>query len=60
MSGGVDHRFSFVEFPGLNVTLASGASVALCGPALGYAFAAGTTDGCGMFDFTQGETTGNP
>lgn len=27
---------------------------------MGYSFAAGTTDGPGVFDFTQGTTTDNP
>lgn len=27
---------------------------------MGYSFAAGTTDGPGAFDFTQGTTTSNP
>jgi neutral ceramidase len=27
---------------------------------MGYSFAAGTTDGAGAFDFTQGTTSGNP
>lgn len=31
-----------------------------CLPAMGYSFAAGTTDGPGAFDFTQGTTTDNP
>ncbi|KAI8869991.1 Neutral/alkaline nonlysosomal ceramidase [Ramicandelaber brevisporus] len=31
-----------------------------CSPALGYAFAGGTTDGPGMFDFRQNSTSGNP
>ena len=31
-----------------------------CKPAMGYSFAAGTTDGAGAFDFTQGTTSGNP
>lgn len=31
-----------------------------CLPAMGYSFAAGTTDGPGAFDFTQGTTSGNP
>jgi len=30
-----------------------------CQPAMGYSFAAGTTDGPGAFDFTQGTTQGN-
>ena len=33
--------------------------VKLCKPALGYSFAAGTTDGPGAFDFTQGSTNEN-
>lgn len=31
-----------------------------CSPAMGYSFAAGTTDGPGAFDFSQGTKTGNP
>lgn len=31
-----------------------------CLPAMGYSFAAGTTDGPGAFDFTQGTTSDNP
>lgn len=31
-----------------------------CLPAMGYSFAAGTTDGPGAFDFAQGTTTDNP
>ncbi|GAB0099781.1 Neutral ceramidase [Sergentomyia squamirostris] len=31
-----------------------------CFPAMGYSFAAGTTDGPGAFDFHQGTTTDNP
>ncbi len=30
-----------------------------CAGALGYGFAAGTTDGPGLFSFQQGELTGN-
>ncbi|XP_068632351.1 neutral ceramidase [Battus philenor] len=36
------------------------AKVSGCYPAMGYSFAAGTTDGPGAFDFTQGTTTSNP
>merc|ERR1719419_135464 len=42
------------------VKLADGSTVTTCKPALGYSFAAGTTDGPGEFDFTQGDLTGNP
>lgn len=31
-----------------------------CSPAMGYSFAAGTTDGPGAFDFRQGTVTDNP
>lgn len=31
-----------------------------CPPAMGYSFAAGTTDGPGAFDFKQGDTHGTP
>lgn len=31
-----------------------------CTPAMGYSFAAGTTDGPGVMDFTQGTTSDNP
>lgn len=33
--------------------------VRTCRPAMGYSFAAGTTDGPGAFDFKQGTTSGN-
>lgn len=33
--------------------------VRTCKPAMGYSFAAGTTDGPGAFDFKQGTTNGN-
>lgn len=60
VTGPIDYRHSFVDMSALNVTLSNGASTKLCDPAMGYAFAAGTTDGPGMFSFTQGTTTGNP
>lgn len=59
VTGPIDYRHSFVDMSTLNVTLSSGDQVTLCTPAMGYSFAAGTTDGPGMFDFTQGTTTGN-
>ncbi|XP_041379681.1 neutral ceramidase-like isoform X2 [Gigantopelta aegis] len=33
--------------------------ISLCKPTMGYSFAAGTTDGPGMFDFKQGDTSTN-
>lgn len=58
--GPIDYRHSFVDMSALNVTLSNGDSTKLCDPAMGYSFAAGTTDGPGMFSFTQGTITGNP
>ena len=42
------------------LNLPDDSQVSTCKPALGYSFAAGTTDGPGEFDFTQGDLTGNP
>ena len=60
ISGPVDFRHSFVDMPNLNVTLSDGSAVTLCSASMGYSFAAGTTDGPGMLNFTQGTTSGNP
>jgi len=49
-----------VDMSSYQVTLNNGSTVSTCKPALGYSFAAGTTDGPGEFDFTQGAVTGNP
>lgn len=59
LTGAIDFRHSFVDMSKVNVTLSSGRVVTTCDPAMGYSFAAGTTDGPGMFNFTQGTTTGN-
>ncbi len=42
-----------------NFQLENGTEVQTCPAALGYSFAAGTTDGPGAFDFTQGDS-GDP
>jgi neutral ceramidase len=60
VKGPIDYRHSWVKMPGLNVTLSNGQVTQLCSAAMGYSFAAGTTDGPGMFSFAQGTTTGNP
>ncbi|XP_054428430.1 neutral ceramidase isoform X2 [Pteronotus mesoamericanus] len=41
-------------------TLYQKAKVKTCKPALGYSFAAGTIDGAGSFNFTQGTTVTDP
>ena len=45
ISGAVDYRHAYVKMKGLNVTTSTGHQTTLCSPAMGYAFAAGTTDG---------------
>lgn len=72
VSGAVDYRHSFVDMSRLVVNLTNPivhdhfgtimniTTATLCSPALGYSFAAGTTDGPGAFGFTQGSVTGNP
>ncbi|KAK4780221.1 hypothetical protein SAY87_016327 [Trapa incisa] len=64
LKGKVDHRHIYLDFSKLEVTLSNqtGASgvVKTCPAAMGFAFAAGTTDGPGAFDFKQGDDHGNP
>ncbi|KAI6885873.1 Neutral/alkaline nonlysosomal ceramidase [Hortaea werneckii] len=49
---GVHH---FVDLSNYNFTLPNGTEVSTCPAALGYSFAAGTTDGPGAFDFKQAQ-----
>eukprot|EP01034_Spumella_vulgaris_P022327 gene22328-28447_t len=60
VSGAVDYRHSFIDMSNINVTRADGSFAKTCSPSMGYSFAAGTTDGPGMFNFAQGTTTDNP
>lgn len=57
--GEVDYRHAYVDFSKLEVTLnkSGGGSevVKTCPAAMGFGFAAGTTDGPGAFDFKQGD-----
>lgn len=50
----MDFRHTYVDFSQLEVTLSSEV-VKTCPAAMGFAFAAGTTDGPGAFDFKQGD-----
>ncbi|CAH8385456.1 unnamed protein product [Eruca vesicaria subsp. sativa] len=63
LRGKVDYRQVYVDFSQLNVTLlkkdGNSENVKTCPAAMGFAFAAGTTDGPGAFDFTQGDDKGN-
>ncbi|XVF05395.1 hypothetical protein REPUB_Repub05bG0168300 [Reevesia pubescens] len=64
LKGKVDYRHTYLDFSQLEVTLPKegGGSevVKTCPAAMGFAFAAGTTDGPGAFDFKQGDDKGNP
>ncbi|KAJ9698585.1 hypothetical protein PVL29_007582 [Vitis rotundifolia] len=64
LKGKIDYRHTYLDFSKLNVTLPKqgGGSevVKTCPAAMGFAFAAGTTDGPGAFDFKQGDDQGNP
>ncbi|KAK0628903.1 Neutral/alkaline nonlysosomal ceramidase [Bombardia bombarda] len=48
------HFFNDMQY--FTFPLANGTIVQTCPAALGYSFAAGTTDGPGAFDFTQGDS----
>ncbi|KAI9752895.1 MAG: hypothetical protein M1815_000226 [Lichina confinis] len=50
---------NFVDYSDFTFTLPNGTSVSTCYAALGYSFAAGTTDGPGGFDFKQ-NNSGSP
>ncbi|KAL0298805.1 UNVERIFIED_CONTAM: Neutral ceramidase 1 [Sesamum radiatum] len=63
LNGKINYRHTFVDFSKLNVTIpkeGGGTNVVkTCPAAMGFAFAAGTTDGPGAFDFKQGDDSGN-
>ncbi|KAL2471004.1 Neutral/alkaline non-lysosomal ceramidase [Abeliophyllum distichum] len=63
LKGKVDYRHSYVDFSKLEVTIPKQGGgteiVKTCPAAMGFAFAAGTTDGPGAFDFKQGDDKGN-
>jgi Neutral/alkaline non-lysosomal ceramidase, N-terminal len=53
VAGPVDFIHQWVDMTKYPVQLANGSMASTCKAALGYSFAAGTTDGPGEFDFTQ-------
>ncbi|XP_066306623.1 neutral ceramidase-like isoform X2 [Miscanthus floridulus] len=60
IQGSVDYRHTYLDFSQLevNVSASTGGqhpTVKTCPAAMGFAFAAGTTDGPGAFDFKQGD-----
>uniref|UniRef100_A0A2P2I6J2 Neutral ceramidase n=1 Tax=Hirondellea gigas TaxID=1518452 RepID=A0A2P2I6J2_9CRUS len=60
VSGPVQFIGQQVDMSNYTVNLADGSQNRTCTAALGFSFAAGTTDGPGAFDFTQGMTESNP
>ncbi|CAH2009711.1 unnamed protein product [Acanthoscelides obtectus] len=64
ITGSIGYIHQFVEMANETATvqLKNGTVVKVrgCKPAMGYSFAAGTTDGPGEFDFTQATNTTNP
>ncbi|KAK9049412.1 hypothetical protein SSX86_031619 [Deinandra increscens subsp. villosa] len=60
LKGEVKYRHTYIDFSNLTVELSQvGESFTTCPAAMGFAFAAGTTDGPGAFDFKQGDDQGN-
>ncbi|XP_070539275.1 neutral ceramidase-like [Ptychodera flava] len=59
LTGDINFKTQYVDMSSYEVHLPGG-TVTTCKPAMGYSFAAGTIDGPGAFNFTQGDTTGDP
>ena len=53
-------RHTWIDMTNLTFTASDGSTKSTCGAAMGYAFAAGTTDGPGAFNFVQGDNSTNP
>ncbi|KAM3834331.1 neutral ceramidase [Vipera latastei] len=60
IDGPISSVHRWVDMSNITVQLNSTHTGKTCKPALGYSFAAGTMDGPGMFNFTQGTTEGHP
>ncbi|XP_073054665.1 neutral ceramidase 2-like isoform X1 [Primulina eburnea] len=64
LNGMIDYRHTYVNFSNLEVAIPKQGGgttmVKTCPAALGFGFAAGTTDGPGAFNFKQGDNQGNP
>ncbi|XP_071952076.1 uncharacterized protein [Antedon mediterranea] len=59
LSGPVQFIHQFLDMTNMTVKYNDTYKGKTCKPAMGFSFAAGTTDGPGAFDFTQGDTEGN-
>lgn len=64
ITGKIEYRHAYLDLSNLEVSVASDdgdqQTYSTCPAAMGFAFAAGTTDGPGAFDFEQGDDKGNP
>ncbi|XP_040831713.1 neutral ceramidase [Ochotona curzoniae] len=60
LTGALGSAHQWVNMTDVTVWLNSTHAVKTCKPALGYSFAAGTIDGVGGLNFTQGMTEGDP
>jgi neutral ceramidase len=58
--GTVKSVHTYVTMANHTFTLLNGTTVSTCPAAMGFAFAGGTTDGPGAFDFVQGDNSSTP
>ncbi|KAF9479377.1 ceramidase [Pholiota conissans] len=58
--GTVKAVHTYVTMANHSFTLPNGTTVSTCPAAMGFAFAGGTTDGPGAFDFVQGDNSSTP
>ncbi|KAM8775017.1 neutral ceramidase isoform 2-T2 [Rhynchonycteris naso] len=60
LTGTLTSAHQWVNMTDVTILLNSTHTAKTCKPALGYSFAAGTIDGAGTFNFTQGTTVSDP
>ncbi|XP_030097089.2 putative neutral ceramidase C isoform X1 [Serinus canaria] len=60
VTGPLSSAHQWVNMSDVSVELNATHTVQTCKPALGHSFAAGTIDGVGAFNFTQGSVEGDP
>uniref|UniRef100_A0A672FFL9 Neutral ceramidase n=1 Tax=Salarias fasciatus TaxID=181472 RepID=A0A672FFL9_SALFA len=60
VTGSIQSAHQWVNMTDVKIQLNDTHVVSTCKPALGHSFAAGTTDGGGDLNFTQGATDGDP
>ncbi|XP_053269667.1 neutral ceramidase [Pleuronectes platessa] len=60
VTGALHSAHQWVNMTDVTVQINSSHTVSTCTPALGHSFAAGTTDGGGDLNFTQGAVEGDP